>query len=357
MGHAVTALSSKIALPWNGVCIDLQGEFSAFDARQLSQHWSRIPASVDGQFILVRGQQHPAQLEVVTDSLGAAQLYYAKVSAGWVLSNSVRALRRSVMSYRENVVRPEAEALVTEYLDQFVDHMRDDGFFSTELETLFYLEERVRRWSGNNFRQVTSYRDVFSPYCTRAYTMAAFKVPLLCRYANHVQYELLGYLNRDMQQFPFERAWFPQQPQALRIRLLRQYYRQSKSKIVQLVRHLLHRTNPSQERHARYNQRATWLDQYLPQLRQRVFDQSSSPLWDYVDRPRLEHLLDPNTPTMERYRSQATLFDTLTLYHYRLACESHTPPRAGKQAVQHNHCDAGNHGVTAHNIPSLSETG
>lgn len=537
----------------DGLCIDLQGEFSAFDATQLARHWNRIPASVDGQYILVRGQQQPPQLEIVTDSLGVVQLYYAKANSGWVFSNSVqvlkdllmlnepdplgtasflsigwcvadstlvngiqcmpggqiwrwhahaeqpqqktyfcrsnlrrsgqrplpaeavatlgekllntvrplgtpgdvecpitagrdsrlmvalvttaktpatyftagsegdpdlqigrrfaehfglpfrvrgvhesasdaqweeatwrlvqqtdgmvtlahvanalrssadsptrcahlygaggetarisffqdneplyyvlpqthagakRALRRAMMSYRDNLVRPEAEALATQYLDQFVDRMRDDGFANTELEALFYLEERVRRWSGNNFRQISSYRDVFTPYCTRAFTVAAFEVPLLYRYADHVHYELLGYLNRDMQQFPFQRAWYAQQPQALRIMLLRQYYRQRKRASVRTIRRMLLRKNPPQVAHARYNQRARWLERYLPQLRQRVLDQATSPLWDYVDRPRLESLLAPKTPDIERFRAQAALFDTLTLFHYRLACQS-----------------------------------
>ena len=68
----------------DGVCVDLQGEFSAFDAAQLTQHWSRIPASVDGQFILVRGQQEPAELEIITDSLGVSRCTMPKpVPAGF----------------------------------------------------------------------------------------------------------------------------------------------------------------------------------------------------------------------------------------------------------------------------------
>ena len=77
----------------DGLCIDLKGEFSTFDARQLTQHWSRIPASVDGQFILVRGHQDPPELEIVTDSVGVLPLYYAKAGPGHVFSNSVQALK------------------------------------------------------------------------------------------------------------------------------------------------------------------------------------------------------------------------------------------------------------------------
>lgn len=532
----------------DGLCADLQGEFSAFDAVQLSQHWSRIPASVDGQFILVRGQQAPAELEIVTDSLGVLPLYYARAGTGWVFSNSVqvlknllaldepdplgvasylsigwsvagstlvrgiecvpggqhwhwqtaqdsprqrtyfgradlarnnqsrlqpdavsalgktllntvrplgalaevecpitagkdsrlmaallakagvpaihfavgsagepdlemgrqfaerfqlpfrtgkeqasvtnaewedatwrlvkqtdgmstlahvstalrgnnpsparcvhlygaggeigrgnffqhqplyylfppgkagakRDLRLRMMAYRRNLVRPEAEALATQYLDQFVDDMFDDGFASSELEALFYLEERVRRWAGNNFRQVTSHRDVFTPFCTRAYTLASFSVPLLYRYADHIHYELLGYLDRDMQQLPLEVPWYPQQPLPLSVHLLSRYY--ERTDVARLARRLLNRISRPKVAPSRHNERAVWLEQFLPQLRSRVLDQASSPLWDYVDRPRLEHLLDPDTPAVERYRAQASLFDTLTLFHYRLAC-------------------------------------
>jgi asparagine synthase (glutamine-hydrolysing) len=532
----------------DGVCVDLQGEFSAFDAAQLTQHWSRIPASVDGQFILVRGQQEPAELEIITDSLGVLPLYYAKAGSGWVFSNSVqvlknllvlnepdplgtasylsigwsvanstlvrgieclpggqhwrwraaqdqprrdtyfgrgnlartgqsrlppdavaelgrtlldtvrplgalgeiespitagkdsrlmaallvkagvpamyfatgsegepdmdmgrqfagrfqlpfrtaydnqsatdaewedavwrlvkqtdgmstlahvctalrgddqlsarrvhlygaggeigranffqrkalyyllptghagakRALRDLMVSYRRNLVRPEAEALATRYLDQFVDRMHDDGFASSELEALFYMEERVHRWAGNNFRQITSRRDVFTPYCTRAYAVASFSIPLLYRYADHIHYELLGYLDRDMQQFPLEVPWYPQRPLPLTVQLLTRYYEQTR--IARLVCRMRNRIQRPKVAPSRHNERAVWLERFLPGLRERVLDQSSSPLWDYVDRPRLEHLLDPDTPAVERYRSQPSLFDTLTLFHYGLAC-------------------------------------
>jgi hypothetical protein len=261
-------------------------------------------------------------------------LYYVFPLTGAAIK---RALWRATVSCRGNLlVRPEAQALVGQYLDRFVDQMFDDGFAGTELEALFYLDERVHRWAGNNFRQIRSYRDVFTPYCTRAFTMAAFSVPLLYRYADHVHYQLLGYLNPDMQQFPFARAWRPQNPQALRMMLLRQYYGQFKGNLRQLIRRVLHRTNqPQVGGGARYNQHAAWLERYLPQLRQRAFDQASSPLWDYIDRRRLEHLLNPNTPAAERYRSKSSLFHALTLFHYSLACAPHAPGGSDHQTARH----------------------
>ena len=189
-----------------------------------------------------------------------------------------RALRDLMMSYRRNLVRPEAEALATGYLDQFVDHMHDDGFASSELEALFYMEERVHRWAGNNFRQITSRRDVFTPYCTRAYATASFSVPLLYRYADHIHYELLGYLDRDMQQFPLEVPWYPQRPLPLTMQLLTRYYEQTRiARLACRVRHRIQRPKVAPSRH---NERAAWLERFLPGLRQRVLDQSSSPLWD-----------------------------------------------------------------------------
>jgi len=567
----------------DGLCIDLDGKFSAFDAAELAQHWSRIPASVDGQFILVRGRQEPAMLEIVTDSVGVLQLFYARYGSGWVVSNSVQVLKdllavnecdplgtasylslgwcvanstlvrgiecipggqhwcwrmgedsprrntyfgrgdlihkgqrplspdavatlgrtlldtvkplgalgkvecpitagrdsrvmtallttakvpatyftsgsegdpdleigrqfakrfrlpyrvgqehesasdaeweaatwrlvqqtdgmgtlahvayalrsstvpqarcvhlygaggetarisffqdheplyymlplpgaaakrllsRVMLSYHGTpLIRPETEALVKRYLDSFVDRMFDDGFASTELEALFYLEERVRRWSGNNFRQVTSYRDVFTPFCTRAFTTAAFSVPLLYRYADHVHYELLGLLNPDMQRFPFQRPWRPQNPRALRIMLLRHYFRECKGNLVELVRRVWHRTNqPQVGGYARANQQAVWLEQYLPQLRQRVFDQASSPLWDYIDRRHLEHLLDPDTPAAERYGSRRALFHALTLFHYRLACAPRAPRGRDQQTARHR--VAVNDGAPAYDGPA-----
>lgn len=235
--------------------------------------------------------------------------------------NSVRAkanLQHVIVGFRGNLLRPDAAALVDSYLSNYVDGMLADGFSLRELEALYYLEERVRRWAGNNFRQVTSYRDVFSPFCTRVFTETAFRVPHLLRVADHVHYELLGYLDVNMQQYPFETPWYPQQRTKIRDELLRQYY--ERSHIARIVRSVQNRIRPPKVFPSRQNQRAAWLEQFLPVLRQTVLDQSSSPLWDYVDRGRLELLLDPAAPATQRRKQQTALFDALTVFHYQWIC-------------------------------------
>jgi hypothetical protein len=119
-----------------------------------------------------------------------------------------------------------------------------------------------------------------------------------------------------------------------------------------LVRRVRHRTNqPQVGGNARANRQAVWLEQHLPQLRQRVFDQGSSPLWDYIDRRRLEHLLDPNTPAAERYDSRRALFHALTLFHYRLACAPCTPRGSDDQQTT-RHRVAVNDGAPACDAPA-----
>lgn len=234
-------------------------------------------------------------------------------------ARAITTLQRVIVDCRGNLLRPDALSFVHQHHADYVDGMLADGFNLRELEALYYLEERVHRWAGNNFRQVTSYRDVFSPFCTRLFAQSAFHIPYMLRFADHIHYELLGHLNSEMQQFPFETPWYPQQRIKVRQQLLRQYY--ERSRIARIVRKVQNRIQPPKVFPSRQNQRASWLEQFLPTLRQSVLDQDKSPLWDFIDRVRLEHLLNPRTSSSERRKCQSALFDALTVFHYQSACQ------------------------------------
>lgn len=244
---------------------------------------------------------------------------------------AVATLQHVIVDCRGNLLRPDALNLVRQHHADYVDGMLKDGFSLRELEALYYLEERVHRWAGNNFRQVTSIRDVFSPFCTRLFAEAAFKVPYMLRFADHIHYELLGHLNSEMQQHPFETPWYPQQRTKVRQQLLRQCY--DRSHIARIVRRVQNRIQPPKVFPSRQLQRASWLEQFLPLFRQSVLDQDKSPLWDYIDRVRLEHLLKPRTPSGERRKNLTVLFDAITVFHYQTLCQEKSVPHQDNPPV------------------------
>ncbi len=84
------------------------------------------------------------------------------------------------------------------------------GFATKDLNTVFYLRDRLRRWGGSNFRQISAFIDVFAPLATRPYARAAFGVPAYQRYCERIPKELLARLVPELGDVPFEMPWHPQ---------------------------------------------------------------------------------------------------------------------------------------------------
>jgi len=79
---------------YDGCLVDRTGSFPAHDAEALSSHWDQLPEALEGQFAAVRLTGNPPCIELLTDFLGMAQVYYLHQQNMWLVSNSVRLISR-----------------------------------------------------------------------------------------------------------------------------------------------------------------------------------------------------------------------------------------------------------------------
>jgi len=81
---------------YDGCPVARTGGFPAHDAEALSSHWGQLPEALEGQFVAVRLTGNPPCIELLTDWLGVAQVYYLHHGNMWLVSNSVGLISRIV---------------------------------------------------------------------------------------------------------------------------------------------------------------------------------------------------------------------------------------------------------------------
>lgn len=86
---------SAMAL-FDGLPIDGQGEFAAHDAAVLLDRWQTLAGRLEGQFVALRIDFRADVVECLTDALGIAPLYMSRHKKGYLLSNSVEAIRAAL---------------------------------------------------------------------------------------------------------------------------------------------------------------------------------------------------------------------------------------------------------------------
>ncbi len=254
--------------------------------------------------------------EIARGFYDSAPYFLHTHSAAYVQSYLSDRLTRN----RTELLSADALAQADSYLKEFVAQVIDEGFAPVDVPDLFYTYERVRRWGGVNFRPFRPKADVYSPFCTRPFIRAAFSVPAMRRYAEHVHYELTRWLMPELHRFPLEKKWKSQVP-ALAVL--------DSIPIVMPVRKKLGKVRRAMlpGRSFRRNvdslglsiDQQSWLKSQRVRLRELCLDQATSPLWDYVDRARFEQLTLSDKTLIEGRRHQQALLDILTLFKYDAA--------------------------------------
>jgi asparagine synthase (glutamine-hydrolysing) len=216
-------------------------------------------------------------------------------------------LFRKLTGTRTRLLCADTATLADTYLRQFAEEALDEGFSFADLPDVFYAYERTRRWAGIQYRQVLLVKDVFSPFCTRPFLEASFSIPALRRYSNHVHYELLRFLAKDLHQMRFEKKWPPQSPVAL---FASAFISRVKNKI---EKSLWPRRPPRVS--ARRTERSSLMESKREDLRSLCLDQPNSSLWNYVDRRKFSEMMSKDDP-IDRMRHQQVLFDIATIFLY-----------------------------------------
>jgi len=79
---------------YSGLPINSNGGFAAHNSEALSSNWEQLTESLEGMFCIVRAQDNPSQLEIITDIVGMEQAFCFRKNGLWLMSNSVQLIER-----------------------------------------------------------------------------------------------------------------------------------------------------------------------------------------------------------------------------------------------------------------------
>ena len=238
------------------------------------------------------------------------------------------ALKQRLNNNRAILLNPETLESFNNYIDNYAASVLDDGFKPMDIERLFYTEERVRRWAGNNFRQVNDYMDVFSPYCTRPFVIASFMISQLERYAEAIHYRLIAKLDPELCQLPMETPWNVQDLNALYSIIALKYAKKKtksiRNKIFNLsffkrkqpkMSHSIQEIASKRSSQDIASKRSDWLEDRIEVFRSFCLDQNNSEIWGYFNKAKFEDLMRKDQ-VVQRKKHQGVLYDAITLFCY-----------------------------------------
>jgi hypothetical protein len=194
----------------------------------------------------------------------------------------------------------------------------DDGFDVNDLNDVFFLYERAGRRTGKNMRATMELRDSYSPYYCRAFAEATFSLDARSRRTEQLHYRLIEDVAPEVLGIPFDKGrWTSRSPSLnLYLELVQQVQRRLESKLA--MRNPW--SKPKQNRHfiVKDNmfERVEWLKQVRQKLREMCLDDSSSPVWDFVDRDRFDAVTSPAAAESNLSGNARALFLVATLYCY-----------------------------------------
>jgi asparagine synthase (glutamine-hydrolysing) len=228
---------------------------------------------------------------------------------------------KSVITPREGLLHADVGESARKYVRDFTRDAIDMGFSTKDLGAVFYTLERARRWAGTHMRTITSYIDVFVPLATRPYVKAAFSVPAYQRYSERIPKELLHYLAPELDSISFDHPWRPQTAygQLMEYYLRRYHYSIPGRAVRKLYRIATNTKYRPKHTGSKSDLRSQLIEARLNDFRSLCLDQTDTPLWELVNRKKLESLLSTSTGAQERRRNMDVLYDIFTLFQYTSA--------------------------------------
>jgi asparagine synthase (glutamine-hydrolysing) len=204
-------------------------------------------------------------------------------------------------------VRPEAVEATRDYLDGFVDARRAEGWRSREVLEAYYGFERVRHWGSVGVRRMSEATDVFAPFVCRDFYEYAFALEPGERYMEAAHYRLLSALRVELRDMPFEKDWKPQRAGLAPLLAARGAADAALARV---------RPGRGPQSKPAYDFGNDWFEAGIPAHRELIASVPSSPLWEFVDRPRLtERLAGPPEERRHDAESLAALMTAFWYFH------------------------------------------
>lgn len=250
--------------------------------------------------------------EIARGSYNSAKFFFSRHSLDYLK----RYLSQKLIGNNKALLHQEAILTLQKYIEDFVQQVIDEGVAPIDVPDIYYAYEIVRRCYGIHISAKQSvHKDVFSPLCTRSFIKAAYSIPALRRYSEHIHYQLLNFLVPDLHRFPFTDNWFPQQPI---INLVYSFWNRTlKKRVLMPINKIT--TGKSKSVTLDMNHQVKKfhrLEFKRTQLRELCLDQSNSSLWNFINRTEFERITASETNPSERKQHLSFLWHILTLFQY-----------------------------------------
>jgi asparagine synthase (glutamine-hydrolysing) len=227
-------------------------------------------------------------------------------------SSIVKVIRKKRNKSFGGLVTPDIVKLVEDYIKSYVRKGVDDGFKLANIPDAFGMYQGDARRIGNNMRGLMMSRDVFSPFCTRAFVEAAFAIPLIKRYAESLHYRLILSLSPELHRLDFDKYSWPQQQ--LYLNIIRAYRNANKRFS---IKKLLKRSRPIKtEKKPSFSEHYSWFESKRNEIQEVCMDHHNSIIWDFVDRSVYEKLMSTSTDPIERSKYIKVICNIATLFYY-----------------------------------------
>ena len=190
-----------------------------------------------------------------------------------------------------DILKSDVHVETRAYLDRFGAARLDEGWRPHELGELFYTFERVARWGSTGIRRATAVDDLYTPFATRPFVEFAFRLRPGDRFVESAHWRILSCLDGRLRDLPFERPWRTQRRRAAPALAVIDGASQLADR-VDVGRRLgrrpaAHATGVAPPRRFAFD----WLDRHRARHREVCLSDSSSPLWEWIDRAKLERAL------------------------------------------------------------------
>lgn len=235
--------------------------------------------------------------EIGRGALGLATA--AASNAPW-LRSSVSVQRRVLtknISVAGGLVSDECAAVTRDALRRFIDSRRAEGWRTGEVLEAAYAFERVSHWAAAGVRRASETTDVFSPFVTADFLEFAFSMTSGGRFVEAPHRMLLEALAPELRGVPFDRPWRPRYPRMAPVLVSVEAARAAAKRLSSTARSSLAgnraAAGPGLTLSGRWFDQFghAWLEAGVPQVRDAMLSRADSPIWDYVDRLKLEKLL------------------------------------------------------------------
>ena len=169
------------------------------------------------------------------------------------------------------------------YLDSFIADRLEEGWRPREVSEAYYGFERVRYWASAGVRRASVATDLWSPFVSRDFIAYCLSLTPQERSVEAPHWRILGALDPRLRDFRFEYPWRAQRPHLASAMVGRDV-----GKVA--LRRALGRGGGDGAGPPEFG--LEWVEAGLPHLRELAASVPDADVWRFVDRGRLQELLD-----------------------------------------------------------------